>query len=62
MDKTRLQADIGLIAGMSAYMCEHMKLDPDKIVSDEEMRVVDMCGELAFALRNLDSAIDALPD
>lgn len=63
MDKAKLKNDLGLVAGLLGYMGDHMKIEePDRVVTDEEMKVTDMYGELAFALRNLDDAIDALPD
>lgn len=65
MDKAKLQNDMALIAGLLGYMGDHMKLEGDdlkRVVTDEEMHVVDMYAELAFAFRNLDDAIDKLPD
>lgn len=65
MDKEKIKNDLGLVAGLLGYMGEHMKIDADdleRVITDEEMHVVDMYAELAFALRNLDDAIDALPD
>lgn len=65
MDKNNLRSDIGLLSIAAAYIGKDMKLEGDdlkRVITDEEMHLVNMYAELALAIGNLSKAIDALPD
>lgn len=61
MDKKQLKYDIGTVALLCGLIGEHMKVEPDTIVSDEEKMVVNEYAKLANAIYKLTVAIDALP-